>query len=75
MGNYSDFDSQHGKQIPDVVLDTVLTWLETAKQEGSFANYLEKISLGGPSLSPETVLTEKLIAALRETGQGKKKVL
>ncbi len=73
MGNYSDLESQHDKKIPDVVLDTVLNWLKKEKQEGSFVDYLEKISLGGPLLSPENVLTENLITSLKETGQGKKK--
>ncbi len=73
MGSYSEPESQHGKKIPDVVLDTVMNWLKKEKEEGSFVDYLEKISLGGPLLSPENVLTENLIASLKETGQGKKK--
>lgn len=53
--------------------DTVLEWLRREKETGSLADYLERITLSGPSASPDTVLVEDLIAALREEGRGKKK--
>lgn len=53
--------------------DTVLGWVRREKETGSLADYLERINLSGPSASPETVLVENLIAALREEGRGKKK--
>jgi hypothetical protein len=61
------------KKIPQVVTDTVLGWVRREKETGSLADYLERINLSGPSASPETVLVENLIAALREEGRGKKK--